>query len=129
MRRGKAVDLSGHMVLVVEDDYFIASELSDSLRRAGAVVTGPFASVVEGLAAVRIGSAPNCAVLDVNLEGEMVWPVVDALMSRGVPVILATGYEAEMVSSTYTHLTRLENPVTTRDVTHHVNRQALRRPG
>ena len=126
MRRGGAVDLSGRTVLVVEDDYFIASELSDSLRRVGAVVTGPFASVAEGLAAVRTGSALDCAVLGVNLEGEMVWPVVDALMSRGVPVILTTGYEAEVVPPTYAHLTRLEKPTTLRDVAHYITRQTPR---
>lgn len=128
MRRGKAVDLSGRAVLIMEDDYFIASELSDFLRGAGAAITGPFASMAEGLAAVRTGSALDCAVLDVNLKGEMVWPVVDALMSRGVPVILATGYEADVVPSTYTHLTRLEKPVSLRDVAHHVTRQTPRQP-
>src|SRR3712207_6541957 len=100
MRSGGAVDLSGRAVLVVEDDYFIASELADFLRRAGAVVTGPFPGVAEALAAIRTGSPLDYAVLDVNLGGEMIWSVVDALMSRGVPVILATGYGAEVVPST-----------------------------
>jgi CheY-like chemotaxis protein len=44
---------------------------------------------------VRLASGeprPDAAVLDVNLAGEMVFPAADILMTRGVPVLFATGY-------------------------------------
>jgi hypothetical protein len=39
----------------------------------------------------------HAAVLDVNLDGEMVYPVADAVVARGVPFVFVTGYGAEGV--------------------------------
>jgi hypothetical protein len=36
-------------------------------------------------------------VLDINMRGEMVFLVVDALRKRGVPFIFATGYDQAAV--------------------------------
>ncbi|MBC9178412.1 response regulator [Pseudoroseomonas ludipueritiae] len=123
MKQAYDVDLSGRMILVLEDEYIIASEFSEALRRAGAVVIGPFPRVKEGLAAVRTGTPIDCAVLDVNLGGERVWPLVDAL-PLGMPVILTTGYEAGEIPATYAHLPRMEKPVPAGDLIRAVAEQA-----
>ncbi len=59
-----------------------------------------------------MGTPIEGAVLDVSLNGEMVWPVVDALMLRDVPITLATGYGGDAIPSAYAHLPRHEKPVT-----------------
>lgn len=123
MEPAKEVDLRGRIILVLEDEYIIASEFSEVLRQAGAVVIGPFPRVKEGLAAVRTGTPINCAVLDVNLGGERVWPLVDAL-PLGTPVILTTGYEAGEIPATYAHLSRIEKPVPPGDLIRAVAAQA-----
>ena len=51
------------------------------------------------------------AVLDVNLGGETVWPVAGALAARGVPVVLATGYDEGTIPPDHAHLPRCEKPV------------------
>lgn len=103
--------LLGRKVLVVEDDYFIADEMRRTLSRSGAEVLGPVASVDKALALIAASSEIDAAVLDINLRDVMVFPVADALTSRGVPFIFATGYEDMAIPSRYAHVQRYEKPV------------------
>ena len=108
--------LVGQAVLVVEDEYFIARDIVDELRTEGAVVRGPFSGVREAMRLIGAGTPIGVAVLDVNLRGEMIWPVVDELIRLGVPVVLTTGYDAGAIPFAYAHLPRLEKPVSVRDI-------------
>lgn len=103
--------LLGRKVLLVEDDYFIADEMRRTILRSGAEVLGPVASVDKALALIAESSEIDAAVLDVNLRDVMVFPVADALTSRGVPFIFATGYEDTAIPSRYAHVQRCEKPV------------------
>lgn len=89
---------SGRRCLVVEDEFLVAMLLEDTLRDLGFEVLGPVATCAAALALVRSASgALDAAVLDVNLGGERVYPVADALRERGVPFVFLTGYaEAEL---------------------------------
>jgi DNA-binding response OmpR family regulator len=86
------VSLPGHRVLIVEDDMMIAMMIEDMLRDLGCLVTGPVNTLAGALDLARGGDAFDAAILDVNLRGEPVFPVADALRARGVPVIFSTGY-------------------------------------
>ena len=83
----------GRLVLVVEDEFLIAMYLEVLLERHGWRVLGPAASVAEALRLLDDGSAPDVALLDVNLRGELVAPVAEALENRGVPFVLASAYD------------------------------------
>ncbi|WCS24543.1 response regulator [Methylobacterium sp. NMS14P] len=83
--------LSGCRVLVVEDEYLIASEVKRWLRSAGAEVIGPVPRVELALDLIA-ETQPDAAVLDVNLgDGNTVYPVADRLGVLGVPYLFATG--------------------------------------
>lgn len=84
-------DLAGKRVLLVEDEWLVAVLIEDMLTEAGSVVVGPFARVIEGLAAART-EAVDVALLDVNVGGEQVFPIAHQLEERGVPFLLLTGY-------------------------------------
>ena len=84
---------SGLVVLVVEDEALIALHLELVLERHGWRVLGPAASVAEALRLLDDGSAPDVALLDVNLRGELVTPVAEALRARGVPFVLVSAYD------------------------------------
>jgi two-component system, response regulator PdtaR len=88
----------GPLVLVVEDEFLIAMDLERLLERHGFRVLGPAAMVA---AALRLldGEAPDVALLDVNLRGEMVTPVAEALRARGVPFVLASAYEGAQLTA------------------------------
>ena len=84
--------MSGKRILVVEDEYLIAMHLAVILKKLGLGVVGPFGSLENGLAAAK-DQHIDMAVLDVNLAGEMSYPIADALQARQVPFIFATGYD------------------------------------
>lgn len=104
--------LSGKRLLVVEDEYLIASDLAYALEDAGAEVIGPAGTVEDALRLVaREGDRLDGAVLDVNLRGGRVFPVADALTARGVPFVLATGYDDVCIPAAYAGLPRCGKPV------------------
>jgi DNA-binding response OmpR family regulator len=87
--------LQGKRVLAVEDEALICMLMEDGLTGAGAEVIGPAYSVEEALGLIDRTAADgglSAAVLDINLDGEMVSPVADHLAALGVPFIFATGY-------------------------------------
>ena len=101
--------LSGRRVLVVEDEMIVAWLLEDMLAELGCVVVGPAASVKQALA--MIDAAPiEVAVLDVNLNGEMSYPVADALTARGVPFVFVSGYDKDSMLDGYRALPMLQKP-------------------
>ncbi len=87
--------LTHKRILVVEDEPLLAMVISDTLLNAGAVVLGPVGTVSEAISmlnsALQNGGI-DAAVLDVNLHGEMVWPVADALSESHVPYVVQTAY-------------------------------------
>ncbi|MBB2964452.1 helix-turn-helix domain-containing protein [Methylobacterium sp. R2-1] len=89
--------IQGHHVLVVEDEYVIASELARALREAGAQVLGPAPSVHAALVLLDCEPAPEVAVLDLNLGKGVDFRVADALLTRDIPFLFATGYEQEFL--------------------------------
>jgi CheY-like chemotaxis protein len=106
--------LNGLHVLVVEDDYMIATDLAVSLKDLGVSVLGPAGSVADALALLAAGSEPDAAVLDVNLGAEKVFPVADALQDKGVPFVFATGYDHWIIPKAYAHIQRFEKPINVR---------------
>ena len=50
-------------------------------------------------AAIELSSTAtfDVAILDIDLDGTAVWPAADALVARGIPFLLASGYEASLV--------------------------------
>ena len=102
--------VTGKRVLVVEDDYFIAKGLARSLKTSGADVVGPAPTVADALSLIRAEPLDG-AVLDINLRGDLVYPVADALTERGVPFIFATGYGSDAIPERYAAIARCEKPV------------------
>lgn len=82
---------SGFRVLVVEDELLIALALEDILLSLDCEVFGPVAQVDEALALARSGSFDG-ALLDVNVRGQLVYPVAEELMARRIPIIFCSGY-------------------------------------
>ena len=103
------VVLKGVKVLVVEDEYLVASLIEQILEAAGCIVTGPIPRLPEALEAAH---HENCdaAVLDVNLAGERIDPVADALSERDVPFLFLTGYGANALPGEYTKRPRINKP-------------------
>lgn len=107
--------LDGCRVLVVEDEYFIADEMRRAIQAAGGAVEGPYPDVDQALSVVRDGAC-DVAVLDVNLRGEMVYPLAEALQWKGIPFVFATGYELESVPDRLKGIPVWQKPIVPTDL-------------
>lgn len=101
---------AGRRVLVVEDDFFIADDLVAALEAEGAIVVGPIPSVRAALELIERGDPLDGAVLDINLQGEMAFPVADALAARSISFVFATGYDQSVVPARFVGVTACEKP-------------------
>jgi CheY-like chemotaxis protein len=88
-KAGQALD--GKRVLVVEDEAAIAMLLEDMLLDFGCVIVGPAARLSTALDLAQRESF-DVAILDVNVAGEPIYPVAEALAEKGVPLVFSTGY-------------------------------------
>jgi len=84
-------DLNGLRVLVVEDEMMVSMLIEDMLSDMGCTVVGPASRLDEATELAQAGGI-DCAVLDVNLGGQPIFPVADLLRERGCPFAFATGY-------------------------------------
>ena len=84
--------LVGRRVLVVEDEMMIAMLVEDMLSELGCNVVGPAHALDVALRLARTENGLDAALLDVNLGGQPVFAVADALREKGVPAIFSTGY-------------------------------------
>jgi DNA-binding response OmpR family regulator len=83
--------LQGKCVLLVEDEALIALDAEDALTAAGCRVVGP-ADRLDRAMRMAETETLDAAVLDVNLAGEMVWPVAEILRAREIPFLFLTGF-------------------------------------
>jgi CheY-like chemotaxis protein len=94
---------------LVEDEMLVAWLLEDMLVDLGCTVVGPASSVKQALAMID-AEAIDAAVLDVNLNGQMSYPIADALVARGVPFVFSTGYDKDTLLDGYRTFPVLQKP-------------------
>ncbi|WP_454817690.1 response regulator [Labrys neptuniae] len=95
--------LHGLRLLIVEDEIFLAGDLADYFEQKGAVILGP-ASTIEA-AQCHVSSA-NAAILDVNINGKMVFPIADRLLALGIPFVFFSSYDEDVIPL---HLKHVDN--------------------
>ena len=96
-------------VLIVEDEMLIAILLQDMLADAGLEVEGVAHSLNAG---IELASKADfdLAILDINLNGEEVYPVAEILQRRGIPFIFSTGYGSGGVRSGFDGVPQVVKP-------------------
>jgi CheY-like chemotaxis protein len=112
---------------VVEDEMLVAALLEDRLEALGCHVIGPAAGVAKALELLE-AERVDVAVLDVNLGGEKVFPVADALAERRIPFIFATAYGAAGVADRHSRRTVLDKPYQERALEHALRSALVGRP-
>jgi CheY-like chemotaxis protein len=78
-------------ILIMEDEFIVALDLSDMTEDLGFAVEGPYATVSEGEQSLE-RVLPDAAILDVQLADGEVFPLADALVRKGVPIIFHSGH-------------------------------------
>jgi DNA-binding NtrC family response regulator len=103
------VDARSKRVLIVEDELMIRMLLEDMLAELGYAVAGTAARLDEAMNAVASGNF-DIAILDVNLDGQAVSPVAEALVARGMPFFFVTGYAERGLPEHYRDRPMLKKP-------------------
>ncbi|MDP9840409.1 PAS domain S-box-containing protein [Neorhizobium huautlense] len=111
-----APDLSGRSILIVEDDYYMASDFASVLRSAGAEVLGPCPSEEAALSVLE-HTTPTGALLDLNLGGGGPrFEIARILEGRGIPFMFITGYDPDVIPTEMETIARLQKPVPLRAI-------------
>jgi CheY-like chemotaxis protein len=87
-------ELNGRRILVVEDEWFLADEISHAVNRAAGTVVGPVASVEEALELLQREPEPDAATLNVRVADGESYPVADELARRHIPFLFASANSA-----------------------------------
>jgi CheY-like chemotaxis protein len=88
-------EFQGLRVLLVEDEMMICLLLEDMLLGFGCEIIGPACNIRRATDLAQRQESIDVAILDVNLAGQVVFPVADILAKRGVPILFATGLGAD----------------------------------
>lgn len=115
--------LRGRCVLIVEDEYLLADDLAQGFADAGISIAGPVPSLAKAfdlLEQKEIGGA----LLDINLDGNTVYALADALIERGVPIVFVTGYDQSAIPSRFADVPYCQKPVETEQAIEALGRAA-----
>jgi CheY-like chemotaxis protein len=104
------VDLYGRVILVAEEEYFIADNVARALERSGADALGPVSTVDGALTLLEVLHRIDGAVLDIDLHGEAIYPLIDALKARGIPYVFATDHGEGEIPAQYKDVPRWTTP-------------------
>ncbi|MDL2406240.1 response regulator [Rhizobium calliandrae] len=114
------------VVLIVEDEYLLAYDLADALAQANISVLGPVGRVSEALFAISRADQLDCALLDISVAGEMIFPVADALSERGIPFAFTTGFEKSLVEERFRDVEVFSKPFNVFRVVDGIRKMAIR---
>lgn len=118
-------DLQRLRVLVAEDEFYVANDIALWLERAGATIIGPTSTVRETLKSLSRVDDIQVAVLDINLNGELIYPVADELARRSVPLIFFSRYDELKIPERFNLVVRLGGCISSSDLVSAVFEQHL----
>jgi CheY-like chemotaxis protein len=81
----------GMKFMIVEDEVLVALDLADMLSDLGHEVVFTESDVGRAIKIAEVETI-DIAIMDINLRGELSFPVAKILRDRGVPVIFSSGY-------------------------------------
>ena len=107
--------LNGLRILIVEDEAAISLLLEDMLLDFGCEVVGPAGRLAAALDLAATESF-DLAILDVNVAGEPIYPVAEALQERKVPFVFSTGYGSAGIKDTFRDRPVVQKPFAQSDL-------------
>jgi DNA-binding response OmpR family regulator len=93
-------DFNGLRALVVEDQYLIARHVCRLLRQLGCEPIGPAPNLATAFETEERETL-DCALLDVSLGDELVYPFAEELRRRAVPYLFVTGYDQPVIAEPF----------------------------
>ncbi len=106
-------------ILVVEDDPLLAWELQDVLSGHGYQVIGPIGRLsilLPHLEKILPDAAIDAALMDVTIDGGLVFPAADLLAGANVPFAFVSGHARQMIPAAHRHRPLLNKPICPADI-------------
>lgn len=97
-------------ILLVEDEPLVALMIENLIMSLGHAVAGPYVTLAQAREAIDAEDFTG-AILDINLAGELVFPIADILSRRRAPFVFTTGYGPEHVPPRFSHIPCLSKPL------------------
>ncbi len=101
----------GLRVLLVEDEVMICLLLEDMLHEFGCEIVGPACDLERATDLARSEEGIDAAILDVNLGGQVVFPVAEILAERGVPILFSTGMGVDGLPEAWRRHETIQKPM------------------
>jgi CheY-like chemotaxis protein len=98
------------LILVVDDEWLIATGIQTDLIECGYDVAGPAGSVRQALGIIETGQVEG-AVLDIQLTGETSFAIALELRCRGIPYMFVTGFSGDQIPAEHGASQLLSKPV------------------
>lgn len=95
--------------LVVEDEALIGMSMCDDLNELGWQPVGPCANHADA-AQAAMSETFDVALVDVNLNNEMSYPLVERLVELNVPTALVTAYSEDGIPDRFKTLLLMKKP-------------------
>lgn len=100
----------GARILLVEDSPVISLRTEDSLRDHGYFVVGPAYDMQQALDLAGREQI-DAAIVDLNIRGEKIFPVLTILKERNIPFVMTSGYADWSMPEEWQDRPRLQKPV------------------
>jgi DNA-binding response OmpR family regulator len=112
-----SVDLSNKTILIVEDEFFIGSNLEQIFQGAGAstVLVNNADDALKSIYKTKF----DAVVLDIHLQDGSTYPVADELRRKSTPFMFLSGYLT--IREGYTDIPFLDKPFTEETALNGVN--------
>jgi CheY-like chemotaxis protein len=107
--------MSLRRVLVVEDEMVVAMLVEDMIAELGYEVAGVVSRVEDAMKLVGSDKF-DVAVLDVHLNGRLIFPFADALAARHIPFMFATGYGERGIPREHSSCPVIQKPFRAEDL-------------
>ncbi|TWF49501.1 response regulator [Neorhizobium alkalisoli] len=96
-------------ILIVEDEMLVAMLIEDAVTDMGHEVVGPAMRLETALETVATETF-DFAILDINLAGNLSFPVADRLVELGIPFVFASGYGSAGLAERYHNAPVVQKP-------------------
>ncbi|MFN7004564.1 MAG: response regulator [Roseinatronobacter sp.] len=100
-----------YRIMVVEDEYWIATQLAAMVRERGAAVVGPTGSIPQAIELLSGVDRPDAVVLDILLRVGDVYPFADILDKFDIPFVFATACDKNDIPSRFAHVPHFSKPI------------------
>lgn len=81
-------------VLIVEDEIYIAAEIERLLRGHGFIAVETCSTFDEARRQMALRTF-GLLVIDINLKGQLSFPIIEDAVTRGLPVVATSGYVSD----------------------------------